>query len=315
MQLCSDLSAGVRMVLLTACALAAFPVARAFAAPVQGGISVQTPAAVVAGDPVLVSGAAAAAAASGGGSIRVRLVRDGQTLVRRVAPVGSDGGFQIELRSPSRGSLSVRATMLDAAQVVTGTGAAVTSVLPRRVSGRSSPQAVRALQSALRRKGFVPGGTSAFDARTARAVLAFRKLERMQRSSQADVAMMRRLAVGRGGFQVRFPGHGRHLEADLSRQILALIGADGRVEGIYPTSTGAPATPTIRGSFRVYRKQAGTNAKGMVDSSYFIRGYAVHGFASVPTFAASHGCLRVPVPDAATISRWLRVGTRIDTYV
>ena len=37
----------------------------------------------------------------------------------------------------------------------------------------------------------------------------------------------------------------------------------------------------------------------MVDSNYFIRGYAIHGYAEVPTYAASHGCLRVPIPDAA----------------
>ena len=36
----------------------------------------------------------------------------------------------------------------------------------------------------------------------------------------------------------------------------------------------------------------------MVDSNYFIRGYAIHGYAEVPTYAASHGCLRVPIPDA-----------------
>ena len=39
----------------------------------------------------------------------------------------------------------------------------------------------------------------------------------------------------------------------------------------------------------------------MVDSNYFIRGYAIHGYAEVPTYAASHGCLRVPIPDAPAI--------------
>ena len=53
------------------------------------------------------------------------------------------------------------------------------------------------------------------------------------------------------------------------------------------------------GSFRVYMKTPGTNAKGMVDSNYFIRGYAIHGYVDVPAFNASHGCLRIPIPDAA----------------
>jgi lipoprotein-anchoring transpeptidase ErfK/SrfK len=86
------------------------------------------------------------------------------------------------------------------------------------------------------------------------------------------------------------------------------------VQRLHHTS-GAPATPTIRESFRVSRKQPGTNALGMVHSSYFIRGYAVPGYASIPAYAgASHGCLRVPVPDALTISRWMRRGTRVSVY-
>ena len=50
----------------------------------------------------------------------------------------------------------------------------------------------------------------------------------------------------------------------------------------------------------------------MVDSSYFIGGYAIHGYASVPTFPASHGCVRVPVPNARSIYDWLRIGDRVD---
>jgi lipoprotein-anchoring transpeptidase ErfK/SrfK len=73
-------------------------------------------------------------------------------------------------------------------------------------------------------------------------------------------------------------------------------------------SSGKPSTPTVLGRYRVYQKSPGTNSEGMVDSSYFIRGYAIHGYASVPTYNASHGCLRVPIPDASTIFNWLQVG-------
>jgi lipoprotein-anchoring transpeptidase ErfK/SrfK len=61
-------------------------------------------------------------------------------------------------------------------------------------------------------------------------------------------------------------------------------------------------------------KTPGVNAKGMVDSSYFIAGYAVHGYPEVPIYAASHGCLRVPIPDAASIYWWMRPGTPVDVY-
>jgi lipoprotein-anchoring transpeptidase ErfK/SrfK len=135
----------------------------------------------------------------------------------------------------------------------------------------------------------------------------------MARTNVAGEEVFRRLARGEGRFRVRFPSHRRHIEADISRQVLALI--DGRrVLRIYPTSTGAPATPTILGTYRVYMKSYGTNAKGMVHSSYFIRGYAIHGYASVPIYNASHGCLRVPIPEADYIFDWVRLGTIVDTY-
>ena len=68
------------------------------------------------------------------------------------------------------------------------------------------------------------------------------------------------------------------------------------------------------GRFKVYSRTIGTNSLGMVDSSYFIGGYAIHGYASVPTFPASHGCVRVPVPNARSIYDWLRIGDRVDVY-
>ena len=52
----------------------------------------------------------------------------------------------------------------------------------------------------------------------------------------------------------------------------------------------------------------------MVDSNYFIRGYAIHGYYDVPTYAASHGCLRIPVPDAAAVFGWARYGYAVDVY-
>jgi lipoprotein-anchoring transpeptidase ErfK/SrfK len=88
----------------------------------------------------------------------------------------------------------------------------------------------------------------------------------------------------------------------------------GKPVRIYHTSPGKSSTPTVRGSFRVYRRQPGTNSHGMVHSAYFIRGYAVHGYASVPAYPASHGCLRVPIPNARSIYNWFTMGTRVDVY-
>jgi lipoprotein-anchoring transpeptidase ErfK/SrfK len=79
-------------------------------------------------------------------------------------------------------------------------------------------------------------------------------------------------------------------------------------------SSGKPSTPTAPGSFRVYLKTPGVNSDGMVDSSYFNGGDAIHGYPEVPSYAASHGCLRVPIPDAPTIYAWVTMGTPVDVY-
>ena len=79
-------------------------------------------------------------------------------------------------------------------------------------------------------------------------------------------------------------------------------------------SSGKPSTPTVLGRFRVYSKTPGTNSEGMVDSNYFIRGYAIHGYAEVPAYAASHGCLRIPIPNAPAVFAWVQVGYPVDVY-
>jgi lipoprotein-anchoring transpeptidase ErfK/SrfK len=147
----------------------------------------------------------------------------------------------------------------------------------------------------------------------AAAVMAFRKVTGLPRTFAASTDVLRRVARGGGAFRVRYPRHGRHVETDLSLQVLAPI-RGRRVERIYPISSGKPSTPTVLGTFRVYSKPPGTNEKGMVFTSYFHGGYGIHGYADVPAFAASHGCLRVPVPEAVPIYGWLQFGDIVDVY-
>jgi lipoprotein-anchoring transpeptidase ErfK/SrfK len=104
------------------------------------------------------------------------------------------------------------------------------------------------------------------------------------------------------------------VEADLSRQVLALINPGGKVYRVLVTSSGKPSTPTVLGSFRVYSQTPGFNAEGMLDSNYFIGGYAIHGYPDVPPYAASHGCLRIPNSLARFVMNWLDFGDRVDVY-
>jgi hypothetical protein len=252
-------------------------------------------------------------------SVVVRFYRRGRKLrAVRVAVqpsrTGRTGSFVVGYAARRPGRVVVRASHRATPQQRTFRArTVVVRVVPPSARPGSRGPVVRLLQVRLAALGYVVGARGLYDARTARAVLAFRKVVGMSRTVVASAGVFRRLAHGQGRFRVRHPGHGHHVEADVSRQVLALIDG-GRVQRIYPTSTGSPATPTVRGSFRVYLKAFGTNAKGMVHSSYFIRGYAIHGYPSVPVYPASHGCLRVPLPDALAIFSWVRYGDRVDVY-
>jgi L,D-transpeptidase catalytic domain/Putative peptidoglycan binding domain len=268
--------------------------------------------AVVAGATLRVAGRLRPGVA--GERVVVRVRRGGRKIAVKAVKVDKAGAYRLRIRAGGTGTVTVSASHRRTAALGTAVARPLrVDVLPRRVAGGQRGRAVRLLQRHLRRRGYVVGRAGTFDARTSRAVLAFRKVSGLRRTSAADTSVMRRLASGGGRFKVRFPSHGKHVEADLSRQVLALI-RGSRVERIYHTSSGSPATPTIRGSFRFYLSQPGYNSKEMFWSRYFIRGYAIHGYKSVPVYPASHGCLRVPIADARSIHDWVATGDRIDVY-
>jgi hypothetical protein len=172
------------------------------------------------------------------------------------------------------------------------------------------------LQRGLLKLGFATPVTGYYDGLTANGVLAFRKTNGLGRDGYAMKSVYAMVMRGDGAFGLRYPTSGttgKHVEFDWSRQVLVLA-QRGRPYRVYHTSSGAPATPTVFGSYRFYRQDYGTNSLGMVHSSYFIGGYAIHGYASVPNHPASHGCLRVPIPSAWSIFNWIDIGDPIHTY-
>jgi peptidoglycan hydrolase-like protein with peptidoglycan-binding domain len=172
------------------------------------------------------------------------------------------------------------------------------------------------LQRALVKEGFAAPVTGYYDDATSRAVLAFRKTNELGRDSYALKQVYAMLMRGEGAFKLRYPKageNGKHVEFDWSRQVVVLA-RRGKPYRTYHTSSGSPATPTVFGSYRFYLKTPGTNSLGMVHAAYFIGGYAIHGYKSVPNYPASHGCLRVPIPNALSIFDWIDIGDPIFTY-
>ena len=135
-----------------------------------------------------------------------------------------------------------------------------------------------------------------FGSLTAHAVTAFQKAEALPRTGELDAATNDRLAVATT--PVARSGGGTVLEIDLSHQIL-LVAVDGVVTRIYDIATGAAATPTPAGRFEIYNQIDGFRHAPLgtlYRPKYFNGGIALHGYTSVPTEPASHGCVRLTYP-------------------
>jgi len=252
-----------------------------------------------------------------GQTVLVRFFRGGKRIHHQTEQVrpsngGKVGVFKTPFRAKAEGRITISAVHRATPQLTT-VRAAKQRVFVVKPIVRSSGAVVRLLQKGLAKLHYSTSRNGIYDDATARAVMAWRKVMRMARTFTASASVVRGVLAGRGRFKVRYPRHGHHVEADLSRQVLVLIDR-GKVRRIYHMSSGKPSTPTVLGSFRVYRKTPGTNSHGMVHSSYFIGGYAIHGYASVPAYPASHGCLRVPIPNAWSIYTRVRMGDIVDVY-
>jgi L,D-transpeptidase catalytic domain len=259
-----------------------------------------------------------------GQTVKVSFYREGRkvevktvsVLAGRSTTAGSTAGqFRIAFATRYAGLVQARAAHYATAQQVafSGRSPGVHFVNPDVQRGARG-QSVRLLQSELDVLHYAVPLSGVFDEGTGRALIAYRKVLGLQRVPDAGRHIFELLEHGAGSFRVHSPQDGRHVEADLTRQVLAEIEPGGHVRTIYTMSSGKPSTPTVIGHFNVYSKTPGVNTEGMVDSNYFIRGYAIHGYPEVPTYAASHGCLRVPIPNAAAIYGWVQTGTAVDVY-
>jgi lipoprotein-anchoring transpeptidase ErfK/SrfK len=284
-------------------------------AQVASGLSYKGRPYVVKGDLVTVSGTLTQYVP--GQKVRVELYRHGKKLSQNTVNVRSGGVYTAKVRAKRDGALALWAIHDATPEQERAQSARVSlgAIVPSAHVG-SHGKKVQLLELGLERLGYVTGRGSHFGAATSRAVIAFRKVNKMARITKASKKVFRMLFAGEGGFKLRYPNagpNGKHVEFDWSRQVLVLA-RGGRPVRIYHASSGKPSTPTVFGTFHFNRRGPGTNALGMVWTTYFFGGYAIHGYHSVPTYAASHGCIRVPIPNAHSIYRWLNLGDTIFVY-
>jgi hypothetical protein len=252
-----------------------------------------------------------------GQKVTLHVIRRGKTSKRYEAPVrrrGNRGRYAVRFTVRRRGRLRlvVKHAATPQQKAFRSGDKRIEVVLWRAAPGNRGVR-VLLMQRRLQRLGYSTSLNGVFDSHTSYAVLAFRKVNLMGESSYASPAVFNRLFHNRGAFRLRHRNPARHVEFDWSRQVL-VIARNGRAWRTFHASSGKASTPTVFGTFRFYRKQPGFNSKGMLHSNYFIGGYAIHGYASVPLYPASHGCIRVPIPQAAGIDRAIALGDVIYVY-
>jgi hypothetical protein len=252
-----------------------------------------------------------------GQKVTLHVIRRGKTSKRYAAPVrrarrGGRYRLRFTVRRRGRLRLVVKHAATPRQKSFRSGDKRIEVVLWRAARGNGGVR-VLLMQRRLQRLGYSTSLSGVFDSHTSYAVLAFRKTNLMGESSYASQAVFDKLFRGRGAYRLRYRGPSRHVEFDWSRQVL-VIARNGRPWRTHHASSGKPSTPTVFGTFRFYRKQPGTNSHGMLHSNYFIGGYAIHGYPSVPLYPASHGCIRVPIPQAAGIDRAISLGDAIYVY-
>jgi L,D-transpeptidase catalytic domain len=223
------------------------------------------------------------------------------------------GRFTVWFKSPGTGILSVFASHARTSeQVGFGSGRGIRILRPSAGFG-SRGTFVALIQQRLAFLHFYLRRSGVYDAGTGLALDAYHRLLHWGHYQSLDGRTVSFLLNGWGEFKVRFPRHGKHAEGNLGLQLLALV-RGAKVQLIFPISSGKPSTPTILGSFHVYQRTPGYLPDGMYYSSFFIGGYAIHGYDPAPDYPASHGCMRLPIADAITAYNWLDYGDGVDVY-
>ena len=162
------------------------------------------------------------------------------------------------------------------------------------------------------------------DEGTKSALIAFQKYEGRAITGKLTLDELEAIRNGVAP-QARDFGYA-HVEVDVDRQVLMLVNEEGAVR-VLPVSTGndkqfmdhgqMSVAYTPRGRFVVYDKTYGWE-DGDLGSIYYANyisgGVAIHGYLTVPTTPASHGCIRIPMFAAREVSRLLPVGTIVLVY-
>jgi hypothetical protein len=220
------------------------------------------------------------------GSLRIEVHRDGR---RRVARDFA-GSARIGLATRQATSFRILLAAVPRPGWAPATRVLRESVVEPHLALGSRGASVRVLEQRLSELRFaLPWVDGYYGLYTTQAVIAFQKVHGLARTGRVDARLWRLLSRAQAP-RARYGG--THIEISKGRQVLFVV-RDGKVVLVVHVSTGATGNTPL-GTFHVYRKVVGWDWV-LWYPLYFVGGFAIHGYPSVPAYPASHGCVRVPM--------------------
>jgi peptidoglycan hydrolase-like protein with peptidoglycan-binding domain len=239
-------------------------------------------------------------------------------------PAPGEAVMELNRREMLMGTVAVATA--ESLALLIGTGAASAATHPTLRMGSRGPE-VLALQRRLTSLGYwLARADGRFGDLTQQAVVAIQKVGGLVRNGECGPLTWSRVDAGTRP-RAR-SAHGHVIEVNKATQTLLVVDS-AVVKRIYNVSTGSnqrylldgkwQIALTPSGSFRVFRDvdawDSGPLGK-LYRPKYFNRGIAIHGYPSVPSRPASHGCCRVSLPAMDTLwgAGGLQLGTPVLVY-
>ena len=258
-----------------------------------------------------------------------------------VATTGSDGSGAAAAPTPHRAPRSTTTTTL-APTTTTTTLPALVQPAPASLpsftgslGSGSDPNVVRPYQQRLADLHFDPGPVDGhYGQATVYAVQALEKLMGLPRTGRLGAPEAFSLAAFRYPEPLQPTGEPNRTEVDVSKQVITLY-ENYQVRLITTTSTGSgehycynsprvnptrhicEVATTPSGRFAYTRFVSGWDKSPLgqlYQPFYFNGGIAVHGYTSVPTSPASHGCTRIPMHIAEYFHTLVHVGDPVYVF-
>jgi hypothetical protein len=184
----------------------------------------------------------------------------------------------------------------------------------------AAPANPKDVQTKLASLGYLPSDavTGTWDYRTMQAVIAFQAWSGLSRDGVVGPATLAKLTGAGRPLPLDRTSKGRRVEIYRARGVVLLVNSGKVVRAIH-TSTGiggdSPDIGTPPGKWKIYRKEVKSWSvpykTWLPYAAYWVGGWALHGYADVPSTPASHGCARLPLPEAKIVYDFVSIGTPV----